>query len=208
VNRVPGEIVLASEQDVGVLAPVLARAFAGDPFMSWMLRKDNRLAALRRYFEVNFRIVLPHRATLTLPDRSGAALWVPPNRWKMDLWQEVTLAPSLVAAFGIWHTLDVARAVRIISSHHPHEPHWYLFVLGVDPPMQGRGLGSTLMAPILDRCDREGLPAYLETGLRRNIPFYERHGFRVLSELTILDAPPLWPMWREAHRSEPRTSGE
>jgi GNAT superfamily N-acetyltransferase len=201
VSSAPGVTVSASTEDIGVLASVLARAFADDPFVGWMVRKDEKPAALERYFAVNLRIALSRRATLTLPERSGAALWVPPNRWKMGLWQELALAPSLIGAFGFGHALDVARAVRIISLHHPHEPHWYLFVLGVDPPLQGRGLGSMLMAPVLDRCDREGLPAYLETGLRRNIAFYERHGFRVVRELDILDAPPLWLMWREARNS-------
>ena len=35
------------------------------------------------------------------------------------------------------------------------------------------------MRPILERCDRERIPAYLESSKERNVPLYERNGFRV-----------------------------
>ena len=49
----------------------------------------------------------------------------------------------------------------------------------------------------LARCDAARLPAYLESSKERNVPFYERHGFRVTGELTIPGGgPTLWLMWR------------
>jgi hypothetical protein len=50
---------------------------------------------------------------------------------------------------------------------------------------------------VLERCDAEGLPSYLETQRRANIPFYKRFGFSLQGEVTVLDSPPLWLMWRE-----------
>ena len=38
------------------------------------------------------------------------------------------------------------------------------------------------MRPILARAGAEGLPCYLETQNERNVPFYERHGFEVVSD--------------------------
>ena len=32
----------------------------------------------------------------------------------------------------------------------------------MSPELQGRGIGSALMQPVLERCDRDGMPAYLE----------------------------------------------
>jgi hypothetical protein len=50
----------------------------------------------------------------------------------------------------------------------------------------------------LERCDAEGMPAYLENSNTRNLPFYLRHGFEVMSETRLpFDGPPLWFMWRE-----------
>jgi len=71
-------------------------------------------------------------------------------------------------------------------------------VIGVRPEWQGRGFGSALLRPILERCDRERLPAYLEASSPRNRALYERHGFAVVEEMRVSDSPPVWRMWREA----------
>ena len=65
------------------------------------------------------------------------------------------------------------------------------------------------MAPILARCDDERLPAYLESSKEQNIPFYERHGFRVQQELEIAGGPTLWAMVREVRevREVPEPKG-
>ena len=70
--------------------------------------------------------------------------------------------------------------------------------IGIGPGWQGRGFGSALLRPILERCDRERLPAYLEASSPRNRALYERHGFEVAEEMRVSDSPPLWRMWREA----------
>jgi GNAT superfamily N-acetyltransferase len=82
----------------------------------------------------------------------------------------------------------------------------YLQGLGTDPPRQGEGLGSAVLQPVLARCDRDGLPAYLETTKERNVGFYESHGFAVVARTRLpLDGPPMWFMWREP--AESRTAG-
>jgi GNAT superfamily N-acetyltransferase len=70
-------------------------------------------------------------------------------------------------------------------------------VIGVEPEWCGKGFGAALMQPILERCDRERLPAHLEATTPRNRALYERLGFEVVEEITVKDSPPAWPMWRE-----------
>jgi GNAT superfamily N-acetyltransferase len=89
------------------------------------------------------------------------------------------------------------RVLEFIEKRHPSEPHWHLGVLGTDPPAQGRGLGGAVMAPVLDTCDRDGLPAYLESSKDRNVPYYRRFGFEVTEELRYPGGPTVWAMWRE-----------
>ena len=80
---------------------------------------------------------------------------------------------------------------------HPREPHWYLSVLGTDPTQQGKGVGGALLEPVLDRCDSQGLGAYLESSKEANIPFYQRFGFAVTGQIDLPEGPPVWPMWRD-----------
>jgi GNAT superfamily N-acetyltransferase len=87
--------------------------------------------------------------------------------------------------------------LREIEDRHPTAPHWYLSVLGTDPTRQGEGLGSALLRPVLDDCDRLEIPAYLETGTERNVQFYTRHGFRVTERIELPGGPSMWLMWRE-----------
>ena len=89
--------------------------------------------------------------------------------------------------------------LTMIERHHPDGEHLYLSVLGVDPARQGAGVGSALLAPGLELCDRDGLAAYLETGKERNIAFYARHGFKVTEQLRLPAGPPVWLMRRDPH---------
>ena len=86
--------------------------------------------------------------------------------------------------------------------HFAPAAHWYLFYLGVTPAQQGRGMGSALLQPVLARADAAALPCYLETGVARNLRFYERHGFQVVAEGVLSHGGPrLWAMLREPRRA-------
>ncbi len=185
--------------DVPALAATLAQAFHHNPGMGWAYRNERtRLERLSRGFAGYLKLMwLPHGECVTTDGLAGAALWMPPGAWNLPAATRLRLLPRVVATART----DAARVLRfyaIAEKKHPHEPHWYLAVLGVDPSRQGRGYGSHLMAPVLERCDVERLPAYLETDTERNVALYERHGFRVTEEFPLPGGgPPLWLMWRD-----------
>jgi ribosomal protein S18 acetylase RimI-like enzyme len=67
-----------------------------------------------------------------------------------------------------------------------------------DPAAQGRGLGTAVLAPVLEECDRDGVGAYLESSKESNVAYYARFGFRITEELRLPRGPRLWLMWRDA----------
>jgi GNAT superfamily N-acetyltransferase len=181
---------------------MLARAFDDDPVMSWIFPDEQmRRRQLPKFFTVTIRETsLRHEGTEILlagDDVLGGAIWVPPGAWRPPLWQQIRTLPWF--AWALRSRIGEASATySAILRCHPHEPHWYLSGIGTDPPAQGTGVGSELMRSRLTRCDAAGLPCYLESSKERNVPFYERHGFKVTRELTIPDGgPTLWLMWRE-----------
>jgi ribosomal protein S18 acetylase RimI-like enzyme len=91
---------------------------------------------------------------------------------------------------------DGAAVFEQMAKFHPQEPHWYLPLIGVDPAHQGKGYGDALMSYALDRCDRERVPAYLESSNPRNVSFYRRHGFEPVGTIQAGSSPTLVPMVR------------
>ena len=80
---------------------------------------------------------------------------------------------------SVWHT-EWGR-------HDPLEQHWHLGPIGVLPTHQGSGIGSRLMARFCKEVDACPATAYLETDLDKNVRFYEKFGFNVVSESEIFD---------------------
>ena len=71
------------------------------------------------------------------------------------------------------------------AKHDPVEQHWHLGPIGVLPTHQGLGIGSMLMERFCKEVDACMAKAYLETDLDKNVRFYEKFGFKVVSESEI-----------------------
>jgi predicted N-acetyltransferase YhbS len=183
--------------DVPALSAVLARAFHDDPVTTWSFpREHSRLRWARRFFAWDLKRLVDQEVAWTTEATDGTALWALPGRWSESTSELLKLITTTWP--GVFpHLARVLAGLSRIEARHPAEPHLYLAVLGVDPARQGEGIGSQLLAPGLELCDRESLPAYLESSKESNIAFYSRHGFRVMEELRLPGGPPVWPMWRE-----------
>ncbi len=197
----PSDLITVTPAQRSELTDLIAAAFDDDPAINWMVRQDrHRSAAIRLFFDVLIKTeYLQHRECYLLGDRSGATVWLPPNvEEDAGLWQTLRQLPAMIRVFR-WRGLKRALGVHsLLEERHPKTPHYYLFAIGTDPQKRGQGIGSRLMRPMMERCDRENVPAYLENSKERNLPFYERHGFQVVDELVLPGGgPPIWPMWRE-----------
>ena len=190
----------ATDADVTALSHTLARAFHDDPVISWMIPDDEK--RLRRgpfgFGTWLQKIYMPKAEVYTDEARAVGALWAPPGKWRMSVGLQARLAPRMLRLFGVRRMPLILKGLATLDKAHPDEqPHYYLGILGTDPDHQGKGLGSAAMQPVLDRCDSEGLGAYLESSKEQNVPFYRRHGFEVTGEVRMPGGPPLWPMWRD-----------
>jgi GNAT superfamily N-acetyltransferase len=184
----------AGPDDAAALAEPLARAFYDDPVTVWANPAErSRHRRTERFFLGRLLALLPHELSYATVDGSGAAIWSPPDGWQMGVRELLHDLPAFLSP----RTPLVLRGMHGVEKLHPTRPHYYLSILGVDPPAQGTGLGSALLEPMLRRCDEEAVGAYLETGTERNVAFYSRHGFRVTDEVPLPKGPPMWLMWRD-----------
>jgi GNAT superfamily N-acetyltransferase len=131
----------------------------------------------------------------------GAAAWLPPGAYPRGLRRSLMgLSYDLrsVHRLGRRVPLGMRLYAEIDRAHREvRGPHWYLAVLGCDPGWQRRGVGSAVLAPVLERADAEQVPAYLETQKGENVPWYRRHGFDVRREFRPPGCPTIWSMSRQ-----------
>lgn len=194
-----GDIRKMTSADVEPVARTLAQAFYDDPHFRWIVPDDaKRMGRLVRGFRTFVgRIWFPPDESYVHERLIGAALWMPPDTWHLSMFAQLRLGPAILANLR-GDSPRLLKAITWMERNHPHERHWYLPAIGVATAWQGRGYGAALLRPMLDRCDSERLPAYLEASTPRNRALYERHGFEVVEEgRYATDGPPLWRMWRE-----------
>jgi len=178
--------------DTAALAPIVA-AFAHDPVARWMYPTDTQYFT---HFPTFVRLFAGKAFATGSADVGAAghaaALWLPPGCEPDD----EPLGTFLSETIALDRQLELFSVIDQMSSFHPFTPHWYLPLIGVKPEWQGAGYGSRLLAQGLARCDADRLPAYLESSNPRNIPLYERHGFRVIGTIQAGNSPVLVPMLR------------
>jgi ribosomal protein S18 acetylase RimI-like enzyme len=175
---------------------MLTRAFHDDPVNRWMFPDDKRRhGALRWYFTIRVRQLIAQGGIYTTNGIAGAALWAKPRSWRLGLREQIECLP-LIPALGP-RFLRSLRGWGLVQRQYPDHPHYYLSILGTDPAYQNDGIGSALMALVLQSCDANGIPAYLENSNERNTAFYTQHGFRLTEEIRLPNGPPLWLMWRD-----------
>jgi RimJ/RimL family protein N-acetyltransferase len=193
----------ADAADVPALSAALAQAFTSDAMMNWLLPQRTRRVARR---ELMFTLELQTYAlaqdglVFTTADGrgtlAGGCVALPPDRWQMPTAVDGRTAVRWLRTLGT-KLPRATRVQRFMEEHHPAEPHCYIRWVGVRPGLQGQGLGTAMMGPVLDRCDSDGAPAYLEASSERSAALYERLGFVHLGVLQLPDgAPPVWPMRR------------
>src|SRR3954465_12838999 len=172
--REAGTVRKARTEEAGRLAAVLARSFYDDPPISWVINDGRRrLALLERSFALYLRkLWLEQDETYTTAEVAGVCVWEAPGQWKVGILDQLRLLPSMARIYG--RILPrVLSGVATPATNHPRDPPHPLPSRGADPPWRGRGLGAALMRPVLDRCDSEGGPAYLEASAPRNRALYE-----------------------------------
>jgi GNAT superfamily N-acetyltransferase len=191
----------ASAGDRELVVRLLDAAFLDDPVSRWVFPGDEyRRSTHHRLMAAFTDIVLTHGRIDVTEDGTACALWlsVPAtDDHGQDAGQDD--GPAQVRAAVDPGNERVELIGRLAADIHPSgRAHAYLWMIGVAPERQGEGLGTALIASVLDRCDREGLPAYLEASSARSLGLYERLGFELVDRpLDLPDGPQMWPMWRE-----------
>lgn len=194
------------------IVAIWADAFEPDPMMKWVFPDDStRQKSLMRWWGFLLDRMPPGAELHGTRIDGCVAYWQSPR--------SETTAPGTAddsSGQSDWQAEFVAMMAELLGDllssrmealgkmHQARlaEPHWYLSVLGTSPDQQSKGLGSRVLAPMLERCDRNGMLAYLESTNPANVGFYRRHGFEPIDEFYLADGVLITPMSREPHPPE------
>jgi GNAT superfamily N-acetyltransferase len=183
----------------------LVKAFWTYPETVHLLPNErDRRRALPRYLLSDARDAARFDTLLSVEvdgDIVAAAAWLPPEGYpisiRRQIRQAVDLAPSL--PWGWRAAREAQRGQAANRAHHRHHPpHFYLRAIGVDPSAHGRGFGSSLVRPMLERADARQVGSFLQTATRDNVSWYERFGFTIAATYRPTPSwPEVWAMWRD-----------
>jgi GNAT acetyltransferase-like protein len=174
---------------------VAARALRDNPMMTYML-PDDALGRLQTGYDTFGDRIQPgmigalvgrHVVGVAGANAPGGCLGAtaPP---------ELRTVPAVSPREALGY--DRARhTVSVMCEHDPDERHIHVGPVGVEPGVQGLGVGAAMLGRIGDLLDAEGEVAWLETDKPENVVFYRRHGFDVAVEERRLGFP-IWFMRR------------
>jgi len=182
---VSANLVRLNDAQIPAAAATLARAFHDDPLMLYAIPDPAERARLLP--EVYARMVrfgtLAGEVYVTAGALDGVALWLPPNaKWT----RENIEASGMHQMSGLIGDDAYQRYREVVGREWQARERdmtgacWYLFLLGVEPSRQRRGLGGAMMRPVLERARVEQVACYLETENQRNVAFYLKQGFEMI----------------------------
>jgi GNAT superfamily N-acetyltransferase len=193
------------EDQIEAGVELLARAFHDSPHAEfWEPDPERRVHLLREQFLRSVRYCFargePHVAESE--QIAGVALWMPPHSTHRTSEEDRDFGfDQLPVIFGEAAFARYRLLGELLTELHERdmsEPHWYLPTLGVDPARHGTGIGGALLRQGCIRADETSLPCYLDTAKPRNVPFYERHGFKILAHgLEPFSKVPYWTFRRD-----------
>ena len=184
---------------------VFSEAFFHDPLWNKVFEGiPDFNERFKTFFETPLRFCMKYGKVFVSSDQIEGVAGVVPGKWAdMTMWR-------IIRSGALYSTMKIGSAVarrmaplgKVLpqdrNQHMGKRSFMYLFILGVAPLYQKKGIGKKLLTDLTDFCDRKALPIYLETETEENVRMYKYFGFKVLKEI-IIDGlgVPMWEMVRE-----------
>jgi GNAT superfamily N-acetyltransferase len=176
-------------EEVPAAVALLARGMRDNPLHLAAYGPDERLRRARHARLLTGRFDVAPTLALTGAFRGGVLVGVcgaaPSGTCRLTTAQRLRMLPTL-SRLGPAAAAHVLAWTGTWSRHDPAEPHVHLGPVGVDARLQGRGVGTALLAHHCRRLDAEGHVGYLETDKPENVSFYSRFGYAVVAEEAVL----------------------
>ncbi len=190
----------ALRADIDTVRDTLVDGFFEDPYFRWQYRDDSTYEKLAgEWFGLITEACFSRGHTYLVDDGAAAAIFIPPD---VPLAEDADLrrtAMLLSEQLGEGRAMEVLTVLGAMADHEPKDKsHFQCVYIACRSASRSCGYGAEVMRRVTQVCDSEGIGAYLVSSNPRNVTFYEREGYKVLSDVYPIDGGPLMrPMWRD-----------
>ena len=192
------------------LVALYQRAFWDDPAIVHLLPNEKtRGKTLDAYMRMVIRYGFRWGRVQTIEEEGRirvGAVWLPPGGAPPSTIKQIRsgFIPLLLSNPNLRSLRNFFALGAMIEKLHKKDiqkQHWYLWLLAVDPPDQGKGFGGAVLGPELLAADQGNSPCYVETAKTINLEFYKKQGFVIKREFPMPgNGPPMWTLIREPIR--------
>jgi GNAT superfamily N-acetyltransferase len=177
----------ATLADVDLIKNILLVSFKDDPHVNFLLEESKNERKLNILIDYAVDQTFRRGEIYLSDDNNGVALWDFERNEKMSLhyiWRNL----AFLIRIGIKSVIRIVKSEAQIHNNFRKYPRYcHLYMIGVLPEAQGKGLASTLMNPMLQWMKERSIPVFLETANLRNVGIYKKKGFKIFETLTIRD---------------------
>ena len=179
-------IIQANRKDKSRIIEILCLSFENDPQTNYVLGSgSNQLKKRKRLMAYAFEFSFANGKVEMSEDKKAAAIWKKSGSKKMTMY---LLYESILFFFSFgWKGLKrISDMEKKISTFYPTEGIFrYLWILGTDPNVQGKGYGSAILSKAISSFQADSIPLYLETSTELNLNYYERKGFKLYHRIDL-----------------------
>ena len=183
-------LYIAQKKDIEQLAKVSADAYLDYPLHNWLFGGEYDAKASELLMEISLKTMLKDAVIYADSEElNGFAVWLPfgfSGTKAIPFFKNGAMklifhsGPGIIGRLLSYDSYSMNLKKEITDNYD-----WYLFNLCVKKDAQKKGIASKLMRPMLDFCDGERMPAYLETNKAVNVGFYQYFGFDLMKEEPI-----------------------
>lgn len=176
--------------DLNKIINTMCDAFLEDGLYKYFIEDEiQRMNFLKQFMKFRLSFGLKKGKVFVSEDCEGVVILIKPNK-KMSI-------VDLIRCGGMKAilTCDSAQRKKIMNFNsfvdaHTHknikQPYWHISPICVSTQKQGNGYGSALIQYSLDYIKDE-CPCFLETQHPRNVSFYKKCGFQLVSDVKLPD---------------------
>ena len=187
-------LYILQEKDIDRATEIATEAYRDYPLHNWFTKGTYDEVVSNLSMKVSFKTMIKDSILYAdSEEMNGVAAWIPfgytgiktlPFLMKGGLKLIFHAGPGIIGRLVSYEEYAMKQKKELTGNYD-----WYLYNLFVKKDAQGKGIASKLLRPMLQFCDDERMPAYLETNKEANVAIYQHYGFELMKEEMIPKTP-------------------